>query len=352
MRQQQLQERPPRYVKFYHKDLAAQQEREHKKLRLFGLLPVESPPEATKSKRKTKKTPSTCHRLRKRDIKGEFDLLEQERSRIDLTAPEIIQFMPETLNPDFKPGQCHVGCGAMTALAPPPEPEPSSEPAMPTELPVEETTPAEEQPPEPEQPNSIPAKRAASFGYYPLLQIPSPLLQHGGGNGADFKFVDDSQLRTLLSTTSVPDPLEHSSTPLQFAGDLEAVTRRSYGGGAPLHSHSHGYPVEHVSDSQLDSMISGIVYHHPGYNYASTEGSLVDPEPGQKQQTTDFLRKLIDGRLGGWGFDSATEPEHALRADYSTRPPKTYGYNSHTQNGYSVDTYNMPPISDYLRAWF
>ncbi|KAH8288120.1 hypothetical protein KR054_001206 [Drosophila jambulina] len=362
MRQQQLQERPPRFVKLYHKDLAAQQQQQQqKKLGFFGLLPVECPSEATKSKRKTKKAPPTWtglgHRLRKRDIKGEYDLIEQERSQMDLTAPEIIQFMPETLNPDFKPGQCQMGCGAMTALAPPPDPQPGPEPVpepeLPKEVPVEETTPTEA-PLEEQQPNSIPAKRAAPFGYYPLLQIPSPLL-HPDGRETDYKFVDDSHLRTLLSTTSVPDPLEQSSTPLQFAGDLEAVTRRSYGGSPLLGlGLGGGYPVEHVSDSQLDSIISGIVYSHPGYSYSTTEsgGSLVDPEPVQKQQTTDFLKKLIDGRLGGWGFDSASESEHALRADYSTRPAKTYGYNSHTQNGYSVDTYNAPPITDYLRAWF
>ncbi|XP_033172427.1 uncharacterized protein LOC117148865 isoform X1 [Drosophila mauritiana] len=341
MRQQQIQERPPRFVKLYHKDLTPAQEKHQ--LKLFGLFPVESPESvaaAPKTKRKTKKTlPSWMglgRRLKKRDIKGEFDLLEQERSQIDLTAPEIIQFMPETLNPDFRPGQCHMGCGAMTASAPPPE-EP-----MPKEEQVPQTTqPVPTEPPE--QLNSIHAKRAA-YGYYPL-QIPSPL-----GRREDYKFVDDSHLRSLLSTTSVPDPQEYSSTPLQFAGDLESVTRRSY--GAPLTGLGGGYPVEHVSDSQLDSIISGIVYNHPAYDHYSTEGSLVDPEPIQKQQTTDFLKKLIDGRLGGWGFDQGSETEHSLRNDYSTQPAKTYGYNSHTQNGYSIDTYNAPPITDYLRAWF
>ncbi|KAH8256640.1 hypothetical protein KR026_008846 [Drosophila bipectinata] len=345
MRQQQLQERPPRYVKLYHKDLSAQQQLKQKvkqkpqKVKLFGLIPVESPQEAPPTKRKTKKTPAGFfglgHRLSKRDIKGEYDLLEQERSQIDLTAPEIIQFMPETLNPDFKPGQCHTGCGAITSSAPPPE---------------ETSTPRDqaeaEQTETPEPVNSIPSKRSA-LSYYPL-QIPSPLsYQH-----EDYKFVDDSQLRSLLSTTSVPDPLHLSSTPLQFAGDLESVTRRGY--GAPVLGLGTGYPVEHVSDSQLDRIISGIVYSHPGYQYGAegAEGALVDPEPVQKRQTTDFLRKLIDGRLGGWGFDASPEPEHALRADYSTRPAKTYGYNSQSQNGYSIDTYNVPPITDYLRAWF
>ncbi|EDW27498.1 GL20314 [Drosophila persimilis] len=243
--QTKLQERPPRYVKLYHKDLAAQQQQQQQKLKLFGLMPAESHEPSPKTKRKTKKSPAGWlglgRRLAKRDIKGEFDLLERERAQIDLTAPEIIH---------------------------------------------------------------------------------------------------------LLSTTSVPDPLEQGSTPLQFAGDLESVTRRGY--TSALLGSGGGYPVQHVSDSQLDRLISEIVYPHPHYLESSTHY----PEPHQKRQTTDFLKKLIDGRLGGWGFDSATEPDHTLHADYSTTPAKTYGYNSHVQNGYSIDTYNVPPISEYLRAWF
>lgn len=365
LRHQQMQERPPRYVKYYHKDLAAQQRQEQQqqqqKMRLFGLLPqseVEAQ-SAAKLKRKTpKKTPAVSsgsgkrwlglgRRLSKRDIKGEYDLLEQERANIDLTAPEIIQFMPETLNPDFKRGQCHMNCGAITAPAPPPEDADGS-----TEQPEQQSELPREQPVEqPSLLNSIPTKRSA-LGYYPQQQIPSPL----SGIYKEYKFVDDSQLRTLLSTTSVPDPLEQNSTPLQFAGDLESVSRRNYRAPRVLAAGNvgGGYPVEHVADTQLDSIISGIVYQHPEYVDADPQygGTLVDPEPVQKKQTTDFLKKLIDGRLGGWGFDTATEPEAAVRADYSTKPSKTYGFNSRTHDGYSVDTYNVPPISDYLRAWF
>ncbi|ALC49317.1 Cp7Fb [Drosophila busckii] len=249
MRQQQMQERPPRFIKQYHKDLEAQQQQ---KLRMFGLLPAQQSPQP-KAKRKTKKATSARwlggHRLAKRDIKA---------------------------------------------------------------------------------------------------QIPAPFMSPYN----EYKFVDDMQLRRLLSTTSVPDPLEQSSTPLQFAGDLEAGNKRSYA-QTPVLGMASGYPVEHVADTQLDSIISGIVYQHPDYiddNAHYSAGSLVDPEPQQKKQTTDFLKKLIDGRLGGWGFDTSTEPESALRADYLTAPAKTYGYNSQNQNGYSVDTYNMPPITDFLRA--
>lgn len=363
LRHQQMQERPPRYVKYYHKDLAAQQQQQ--KMRLFGLVPqgAEADASSAKLKRKTpKKTAAVSsgsgkrwlglgRRLSKRDIKGEYDLLEQERANIDLTAPEIIQFMPEALNPDFKRGPCHMNCGAITATAPPPEAANGSteQPEQQSELPQQ--MPQEQAMEQPSLLNSIPTKRAA-LGYYPQQQIPSPL----SGIYKEYKFVDDSQLRTLLSTTSVPDPLEQNSTPLQFAGDLESVSRRNYRAPRVLAAGNvgGGYPVEHVADTQLDSIISGIVYQHPEYVDPDPQygGTLVDPEPVQKKQTTDFLKKLIDGRLGGWGFDTATEPEAAVRADYSTKPSKTYGFNSRTHDGYSVDTYNVPPISDYLRAWF
>ncbi|KAH8304700.1 hypothetical protein KR044_000704 [Drosophila immigrans] len=356
MRHQQLQSRPARYVKYYHKDLdlAAQQQAQHK-MRLFGhLLPAQETPQA--NKRKTKKAANAKQSKRwpgfgrrKRDIKGEYDLLEQERAKLDLTAPEIIQYMPETLNPNFKRGQCHMGCGAITASAPPPPETTEQQTAQPAaeQVETEPETEAEEQP---SLVNSIPAKRS-TLGYYPEHQIPSPL----SGSYNEYKFVDDSQLRSLLSTTSVPDPLEQSSTPLQFAGDLESINRRSpYSSTPVLGGIGGGYPVEHMADTQLDNIISGIMYQHPDYLGSQTHygGSLVDPEPLQKKQTTDFLKKLIDGRLGGWGFDTATEPESAVRADYSTTPSKTYGFNTHSQNGYNVESFNVPPISDYLRAWF
>ncbi|XP_017851518.1 uncharacterized protein LOC108606179 [Drosophila busckii] len=364
MRQQQMQERPPRFIKQYHKDLEAQQQQ---KLRMFGLLPAQQSPQP-KAKRKTKKATSARwlggHRLAKRDIKGEYDLLERERAKTDLTAPEIIQYMPETLNPNFKPGQCHMGCGAITASEPPAETErpqhqeeqqqeqqhqqqEEQQQEQPAQSDHTEAGQAELLPP-PSLVNSIPNKRSA-LNFYPA-QIPAPFMSPYN----EYKFVDDMQLRRLLSTTSVPDPLEQSSTPLQFAGDLEAGNKRSYA-QTPVLGMASGYPVEHVADTQLDSIISGIVYQHPDYiddNAHYSAGSLVDPEPQQKKQTTDFLKKLIDGRLGGWGFDTSTEPESALRADYLTAPAKTYGYNSQNQNGYSVDTYNMPPITDFLRAWF
>ncbi|XP_030382236.1 uncharacterized protein LOC115629808 [Scaptodrosophila lebanonensis] len=379
LRQQMHQERPARYVKQYHKDLAAQ-----KKLGLFGLAsPAESHP-----KRKTKKVASSSshtnsgsssngrsrplarwlqpsRRLSKRDIKGEYDLLERERANIDLTAPEIIQFMPETLDPNFKRGQCHVGCGVIEASAPPTETEAQQSDEQPaTREPNTETEANTESEPTPPPPaNSIPAKRAAQ-DYEPTIYAAQDYVNDEG----NYRYVTDAQLRTLLSTTSVPDPLEQSGAPLQFAGDLEAPQiwstavatpsllssnyQSGLGVGVGASVGGRGYPVEHVTNSQLDRIISGIMYKHPDFVDASAHygGTLVEPEPLQKKQTTDFLRKLIDGRLGGWGFGS--EPDSSNPADYIKSPSKTYGFNSQIQNGYNVDTYSSPPITDFLRAWF
>ncbi|XP_055842623.1 uncharacterized protein LOC129909574 [Episyrphus balteatus] len=59
----------------------------------------------TRVTRKAKKS-----KLVKRDIKGEYDLLQREQSEMDLTIPEIIQYMPETMMPNFKRGKCNIGC--------------------------------------------------------------------------------------------------------------------------------------------------------------------------------------------------------------------------------------------------
>ncbi|XP_013108432.1 uncharacterized protein LOC106087807 [Stomoxys calcitrans] len=54
-------------------------------------------------------SPPGGQQRKKRDIKGEYDMLEKEREQMDLTLPEIIQYMPETLDPNFKRGRCQFG---------------------------------------------------------------------------------------------------------------------------------------------------------------------------------------------------------------------------------------------------
>lgn len=114
-------ERPSRFVKLYHKNLS------EKPRRLFDFEDLSNKQQRRqrqstqkKPKRKAKKTRYTHQRSRlvKRDIKGEYELLEKEREQMDLTLPEIIQFMPETLQPDFKRGQCYFGCATQHSHQP------------------------------------------------------------------------------------------------------------------------------------------------------------------------------------------------------------------------------------------
>ncbi|XP_067639847.1 uncharacterized protein Cp7Fb [Eurosta solidaginis] len=118
--------RPSRFVKLYRKDLADAPKTPQRLFDLESLINKQKrhhqqqqhqqQPIMRKTKRKAKKTPYAQQRSRlvKREIKGEYDLLEKEREQLDLTLPEIIQFMPETLQPDFKRGQCYYGCNGST----------------------------------------------------------------------------------------------------------------------------------------------------------------------------------------------------------------------------------------------
>ncbi|XP_053947604.1 uncharacterized protein LOC128856332 [Anastrepha ludens] len=106
-------ERSGRFVKLYHKNLS---EKPHRLFNFEGPANKRQHSQQIpkKMKRKAKKTHYTHQRSRlvKRDIKGEYEMLEKEREQMDLTLPEIIQFMPETLQPNFKRGQCYFGCGS------------------------------------------------------------------------------------------------------------------------------------------------------------------------------------------------------------------------------------------------
>lgn len=117
-------ERPSHVVKLYHKNLS---ETPHRLFDFEGLRNKQQQRQQRqqqstqkKPKRKAKKTRYTHQRSRlvKRDIKGEYEMLEKEREQMDLTLPEIIQFMPETLQPDFKRGQCYFGCDTQRSHQP------------------------------------------------------------------------------------------------------------------------------------------------------------------------------------------------------------------------------------------
>ncbi|XP_011179967.1 uncharacterized protein LOC105210602 [Zeugodacus cucurbitae] len=459
-------ERPGRFVKLYHKNLSATP---HRLFDFEGLSNNKQRRQQQstqkKPKRKAKKTRYTHQRSRlvKRDIKGEYELLEKEREQMDLTLPEIIQFMPETLQPDFKRGQCYFGCGTQhnhqpksaennPSMTTNTESNPSStEYSMvsheintdnPTvtitytdtnnskggtidmdmdldsngdsdaesthfiqsekETLIKESLLKETNDSTPE--NSIGSsylKRNAANYYtgrstpksesaYPKCEMCLPALQKKRAYRAHSpttppistnpnyqpqqpsytktansaaplqskaaskvppaappRYVYDhlgrkylannGELRAKTTIISVPDPLDHNATPLRYAGDLEAPppTHSTHPYGAPPSLSVHNYPVQHISNEQLDKIIADIVYRHPEFIDATKHygGSLVDPEPLQEQETISFLKKLIDGRLSLWfGQEDEYHPQQ-----YST------SYNS---------DYAIPQLHDLLPPLF
>lgn len=425
-------ERQGRFMKLYHKNLS---DRPHRLFDLEGLSnrqrqpQRQSEPKKAKRKvqRKAKKTRYTHKRSRlvRRDIKGEYELLEKEREQMDLTLPEIIQFMPETLQPDFKRGQCYFGCGSQQPDLPAKstESDPSENPTS-TEYSIisheintdnpdvtitytdtnssKERTidmsmdiqdmhtngeaaalnensninraPVKQHEKEPRNetketkdsaqqnfitssykkrnaanyfngrstpttdsaqskrayhaqtataqpiftdPNYMPhqstytktAQSAAPVKSTVTAKVPAP--PHYFYDHLGRKYSENNDRVRAVTTISVPDPLDHNATPLSYAGDLEIppasyATHTQYGGGGgggmPPSAHAESYPVQHISNEQLDKIISDIIFRHPEFIDATKHfaGALVDPEPLQEMETISFLKKLIDGRLNLW----------------------------------------------------
>ncbi|XP_050330795.1 uncharacterized protein LOC126759743 [Bactrocera neohumeralis] len=459
-------ERPSRFVKLYHKNLSETPRRlfdfEERSNRQQRRQQQSTPKKPKRKAKKPRYTHQQRSRLVKRDIKGEYELLEKEREQMDLTLPEIIQFMPETLQPDFKRGQCYFGCGIQhsqqtkstennpnTNTKTDNNPNSSTEYSMLSheintdhpdvtitytdtntskgdttgmnmdmdangetdaestrlkqsekETMVEEsllketndstaensisssykkrnaanyysgrsTSTPESAYPECEMCLSALQKKRAYRAHSPTTQpistnpnykppqqsypktVNSAAPQHSKPTyklpttaqryiydylGRNY-LENNGELHGKTTIISVPDPLDHNATPLRYAGDLEAPPQ-TYSGqpyGAPPSTHAKNYPVQHITDQQLDKIITDIIYSHPEFIDATKHygGALVDPEPWQEQETISFFKKLIDGRLSLW-FD---------QEDTSNPQQHSTSYNSNVHN------YAIPQLHDLL----
>ncbi|XP_036343776.1 uncharacterized protein LOC118753033 [Rhagoletis pomonella] len=448
-------ERPGRFVKLYHKNLSDTPRR------LFdfdGLSnkQLDQQQTAKKTKRKAKRTHYKRQRSRlvKRDIKGEYELLEKERDQMDLTLPEIIQFMPETLQPNFKRGQCYFGCGSKRPINPPKStnsktdnPGSSSDPSsteftvsskevnentaatitytdtnssndeifdMNTDRTADEDANADKgtdnnqftqtekmtineensdkethkdsatqndigsshtkrqaanyysggsassaESANPSCSKCLPAlltKRAyranlppaPPFSTNPNYKPQQPTYSQKSAysaaqptteNAPTSPYFDDRMgrkylewndyMRDVTSALSVPDPLDHHAIPLRYDGDLESPTpaySSSYPQDTPPNAAAQNYPVQHITNEQIDKIIADIVYRHPAFIDASSHfgGALVDPEPWQELETVAFLKKLIDGRLSLW-FGKEDEHKYGLPPQlHNLQPPLYY----------------------------
>ena len=233
-------------------------------------------------------------RLRnKRDIKGEYDLIEEERQQMDLTLPEIIQYMPETLDPNFKRGPCQLGQPCINSRIPNnsnvmfptlklSEDNESSYAALNTSgdsLNVEEK----------ESDNAIKnvlSKRNAAI--------------YGSVGGCPLVFPSDN---STPSPSYSYEPLNQPFGPYGLdpvPQQYVSAAPKHYGNKLPLERSGYGYSKSQaLNNAQMDQIIAEIVNKHADFIEASSYhgGALVDPVNKQEHQTKSLLKNLAGGYI-------------------------------------------------------
>lgn len=283
---------------------------------------------------------------KRRDIKGEYDLIEKEREQMDLTLPEIIQYMPETLDPNFKRNQCYFrNCcqqpdlrESMTITTPSSD-KTTTMSAITSAVnnskafnftdaknanEEEEHKQVDEE--EKDSDNSISSshtKRNAAEnagGCRPLLlesykPTPNP----------------DLTYKTPTNVEAIPTPLStvNDPVPQQYVGATHNPYAPSIHENDPLLGTPYAKPkFQPVSNAQLDKIIAEIVRKHSDFIEASSHpgGALVDPTEDQKEQTKALLKKLLGGHLkNGWfGEDLQQKQIHSHLPHYNAPAPPYY----------------------------
>ncbi|KAI8128278.1 hypothetical protein CVS40_2420 [Lucilia cuprina] len=284
----------------------------------------------------------------RRDIKGEYDLIEKEREEMDLTLPEIIQYMPETLDPNFKRNQCHFGCKlpdltestttttmttssttstSETTTMTSTESEDNKQETLgvtePNNAAVEEEG-EEEEGQEKDLDNSIASthtkRNAADYG--------------GGGcplvfNGYNPTPNPGYTFEPLTSFEAIPrpfstanDPYGFDPVPQQYVGAPHNPYAPAVLDTAPLVGAQYPTPnVQPISNAQLDQIIAEIINKHSDFIEASSHrgGAYVDPLGEQEQQAKDFFKNLMSGNWNGWlGDDQQHHSQHPVQTHHQT----------------------------------
>ncbi|XP_065363575.1 uncharacterized protein Cp7Fb [Calliphora vicina] len=278
----------------------------------------------------------------KRDIKGEYDLIEKEREQMDLTLPEIIQYMPETLDPNFKRNQCHFGqrcqlpdltestttttttttstASETTTTTSTDSIDTTQETLSVTDAPNNEEDVQQEVEEEHETAldNSISSthtkRNAADYG------------GAGGGGGCPLVFNSYNPtpspgytFEPLTSFEAIPRPFATANNPYgadpvpqQYVGAPHNPYASTILDSSPLVGAAYPNPsVQPVSNAQLDQIISEIVNRHTDFIEASSHrgGAYTDPVGVQEQQAKSFLKNL----MGGW-FGAEQQPQYQAHA--------------------------------------
>lgn len=215
--------------------------------------------------------------ITKRDINYEFkDLDSNSEYPSDLSIPEIIQYMPETLLPNFEKGQCIFGC---------------KESAVQKRFAVDE------------MPVNGYQARMHEFAVDPSnyrIQ-PQPPQTESLLPNQDEAFLDPMQYEMRMAVPQQQFDRPFGAPQQSFAGPQHPFGIQQYREdpilGAPQ------YPERpHYRDPKMDHLVKQIVYSHPEFIDANNHGipgpSLVPSEEQQEEELSDFFTKLVRGRIG------------------------------------------------------
>lgn len=202
--------------------------------------------------------------ITKRDINYEFkDFNSGSEVPSDFSIPEIIQYMPETLLPNFEKGKCIFGCKASS---------------------IQKRYAADEMPVSGYQ------ERMHEFEVDPSMyrsQPESPQLE-GLHLNQEEAFVDPMQYQMRVAE---PFGVQQQSFGLQQNTEEDPIL------GAPQYSQNQQY-----SDPNMDHLVKQIIYSHPEFIEASNHGipgpSLAPTEEKQEEELSEFFTKLVRGRIG------------------------------------------------------
>lgn len=225
--------------------------------------------------------------ITKRDINYEFkDFDFGSEYPTDFSIPEIIQYMPETLLPNFERGQCIFA-----------KKEPS----------IQKRYAADEMP-------LTGLGRLHEFEVDPSMyrSQSEPQQTENLHLNQEQAFLDPMQMRTA-------DPF--GVTHFQGVDAEDPIV------GAPQYQANPQY-----RDPKMDHLVKQIVYSHPDFIEASNHGipgpSLAPSEEKQEEELSDFFTKLVRGRIG----QMFGEENHQQYGNYGPQHHHQNQYDRHYRN--------------------
>lgn len=199
--------------------------------------------------------------IMKRDINYEYkDASPESEYPTDFSIPEIIQYMPETLLPNFERGQCMFG---------------NKQPTVHKRYATDEVSPAGH-------------RRLHEFEVDPSKYRNGPAQADSFYVNQGETFSDSMPFQVRMGEQFEAQP-QHQFDFRQYEQDPIL--------GAPQPSQNPRY-----QDPKLDHLVKQIIYSHPDFIEANNHGipgpSLAPSEEKQEEEISDFFTKLVRGRIG------------------------------------------------------